>query len=221
LASVLFTEAVKRGLLSIVLPTQAAVPVFSLLTLWIGWSETPSLKSILLMIISMACLAYSLSLSRSEMGNRGSGWIYGIYSIIAAVLFGICTILDRVAIIRVAHGALAYSACWNLVSAGLMGIQCFHAGVFKTGQGFRWRIGPLGLYSGAVLAAFYAQQYAVQLSLSIPGGVVHVKSIVMLHLPAVMIAGFFILGETLSPRARMAGILALITGWLLIRDVAR
>ncbi len=72
-----------------------------------------------------------------------------------------------------------------------------------------------------VVTAFYTQQYAVQRSLAIPGGVVHVKSIVMLHLPVVMITGYFLLGESISPRARGAGILALVAGWCLIRNVAR
>jgi hypothetical protein len=76
-------------------------------------------------------------------------------------------------------------------------------------------------YSAAVLSAFYTQQYAVQLSLSIPGGVVHVKSIVMLHLPVVMLVGYLWLKEKISTRSLIAGLLALAAGWMLIRDIAR
>lgn len=220
-ASVLYTQAVQHGTLTIVLPTQAAVPVLSLITLWIGWSETPSLRSAVLMITSMVCLAYALWAQAPRNGGHDDCRRFIVYALIAAILFGVTTILDRVAIARVAFGALAYSACWSLASTVLMGVQCFHAGVFRLGILDRKIAGSVGLYSAAVLGAFYAQQYAVQLSLSIPGGVVHVKSIVMLHLPVVMLAGYLALKEKISPRSLIAGLLALAAGWLLIHDVAR
>jgi drug/metabolite transporter (DMT)-like permease len=220
-ASVLYTQALQQGVLAIVLPTQAAVPVLSLVTLWIGWSETPSPRSAVLMTVSMICLAYALSAQAPRSERNPDGRRYVVYALIAAVLFGVTTILDRVAIARVAFGALAYSACWNLASTVLMGVQCRQAGLFRSATLLRTNIGPILLYSGAVLAAFYTQQYAVQLSLSIPGGVVHVKSIVMLHLPVVMLAGYLWLKEKISPRSLIAGLLALAAGWMLIRDIAR
>ncbi len=219
-ASVLYTQAVQHGVLTIVLPTQAAVPVLSLVTLWVGWSETPSPRSAVLMTVSMICLAYALSAQAPRSERNPDGRRFVVYALIAAVLFGVTTILDRVAIARVAFGALAYSACWNLASTVLMGVQCRQAGLFRSATLLGPNIGPILLYSVAVLAAFYTQQYAVQLSLSIPGGVVHVKSIVMLHLPVVMLAGFLGLKEKISPRSLIAGLLALAAGWLLIRDIA-
>lgn len=219
-ASVLYTQAVQHGTLTIVLPTQAAVPVLSLMTLWIGWSETPSPRSAVLMTVSMVCLAYALWAQAPRSGKPADGYQFVVYALIAAILFGVTTILDRVAIARVAFGALAYSACWNLASTILMGVQCFHAGVFRLGILDRKSAGSVGLYSAAVLAAFYTQQYAVQLSLSVPGGVVHVKSIVMLHLPVVMLAGYLVLKEKISIRSLISGLLALAAGWLLIRDLA-
>lgn len=220
-ASVLYTQAVQHGTLSIVLPTQAAVPVLSLMTLWIGWSETPSPRSAVLMTVSMICLAYALSAQAPRSGQNPDGRRFVVYALIAAVLFGVTTILDRVAIARVAFGALAYSACWNLASAALMAVQCFHARLFRSPGRLRRDLGPILLYSAAVLAAFYTQQYAVQLSMAVPGGVVHVKSVVMLHLPVVMLAGYLVLKEKISPRSLIAGLLALAAGWLLIRDLTR
>lgn len=220
-ASVLYTQALQHGNLTIVLPTQAAVPVLSLVTLWVGWSETPSSRSAVLMTVSMICLGYALAAQAPRPGQNPDGRRFVVYALIAAVLFGVTTILDRVAIARVAFGALAYSACWNLASTVLMGVQCRQAGLFKSSIMFRTNVWPILLYSAAVLAAFYAQQYAVQLSLSIPGGVVHVKSIVMLHLPVVMLVGYLALKEKISPRSLIAGFLALAAGWLLIQDIAR
>jgi drug/metabolite transporter (DMT)-like permease len=220
-ASVLFTQALQHGVLTVVLPTQAAVPVLSLVTLWVGWSEAPSPRSAVLMTVSMICLAYALSAQAPRSGQNPDGRRFVVYALIAAVLFGVTTILDRVAIARVAFGALAYSACWNLASTVLMGTQCYHAGLFRPSGRLRGDAGPILLYSAAVLAAFYTQQYAVQLSLHIPGGVVHVKSIVMLHLPVVMLAGYLGLKEKISTRSLIAGLLALAAGWMLIRDIAR
>jgi drug/metabolite transporter (DMT)-like permease len=221
IASVLYTQALQHGVLAIVLPTQAAVPVLSLVTLWIGWSETPSPRSAVLMTVSMICLAYALSAQAPRSERNPDGRRFVVYALIAAVLFGVTTILDRVAIARVAFGALAYSACWNLASTILMGTQCFHAGLFRRSGRLWGDAGPILLYSAAVLSAFYTQQYAVQLSLHIPGGVVHVKSIVMLHLPVVMLVGYLGLKEKISTRSLIAGLLALAAGWLLIRDIAR
>ena len=217
-ASVLFTEAVKKGKLSCVMPMQAAVPVFTLLTLFIVTRQSPKPASILFMIISMAAVAYTLYQSGREKDKNDGRFIFVVYSVIAAVLFGVSTFMDKVAIGYVVNGALAYSACWNLASSAIMlfeNIRTKNIGkIFAKGN-----ISPIGLFSMATLIAFFSQQYAVQRAMSIEGSVVNVKSIVMLHLPIIILLSFYLQGERPSKRILLGGLVAVIAGILLVRSV--
>jgi len=217
-ASVLFTEAVKKGKLSCALPMQALVPVFTLLTLFIVTRQSPKPLSILFMIISMAAVAYTLYQSGKEEDKNNGRFIFTVYSVIAAVLFGFCTFMDKVAIGSVVNGALAYSACWNLVSSAIMLFENIRTKdivkIFVKENAL-----PVGLYSIATLIAFYSQQYAVQKALLIEGSVVNVKSIVMLHLPMIMIISCFLPGEKPSRKILFGGLAAIFAGILLIRSI--
>lgn len=217
-ASVWMTDAVKFGNLTAVMPMQAAVPVFSLLTLWTGWHERPEkTESIVLMLLSMAAVGVTLYAANRDKTSGGKPF-YTILSLSAAILFGVTTILDRTAIARVAQGAIAYSACWNLFSAFLMASETIRT---KTWQGVRlfrsWM--PLAAYSLAALAAFISQQYAVQMSLAIPGAVVHVKSIVMLHLPVLVVLGLLVFRERPRPLTLAASLSAIALAFLLVRSL--
>jgi len=76
---------------------------------------------------------------------------------------------------------------------------------------------PLMLYGLTVLTSFFTQQLAVQQSLEIAGAVVNVKSIVMLHLPVVLLIGIVFFGERIVRQAAVAGIAALLFGLALVR----
>jgi len=210
-ASVLFTEAVKKGPLALVIPAQAAVPVFTLLTLWLSAGQSPPPTAVVLMLVSMAAVAWMLFANyRHESGTHRQTF-FAALSLLAALLFGVSTVLDRTAIACAAYGALAYSACWNLLSAMLLGLECVRTPAGRAALSLRRmdRV-PLLLYGLSVLAAFFTQQLAVQWSLDIPGAVVNVKAIVMLHLPVVLLAGLLWLGERICRQAVLAGIIALI-----------
>ncbi len=167
-ASVLFTEAVKKGPLALVIPAQAAVPVFTLLTLWLSARESPSPQAVVLMLLSMAAVAWMLYASYRHEDTAHRRTFYAALSLIAAVLFGVSTVLDRVAIAHALYGALAYSACWNLLSAVLLGLSCLRTTAGRSSPLPRSSATPLALYGLSVLASFFTQQLAVQYSLAIP-----------------------------------------------------
>lgn len=217
-ASVLFTESVKKGPLALVIPAQAAVPVFTLLTLWLSSRESPAPQAVLLMLLSMAAVAWMLYANYRHEDASHRRTFFAALSLLAAALFGISTVLDRVAIARVAYGALAYAACWNLLSAALLAAECLRTSAGRSALApQRSNTSPLILYGLSVLVAFYAQQLAVQYSLAIPGAVVNVKSIVMLHLPAVLLVSILFFGERIVRQAALAGAVALILGLALLR----
>lgn len=217
-ASIWMTDAVKFGNLTAVIPMQAAVPVFSLLTLWIGWHERPEkTESIVLMLLSMAAVGVTLYAANRDKTSGGKPF-YTILSLAAAILFGVSTILDRTAIGRVAQGAIAYSACWNLFSAFLMAAETART---KAWQGVRlsrsWM--PLAVYSLATLTAFVSQQFAIQKSLTIAGAVVNVKSLVMLHLPVLVVLGLLVFRERPRPLTLAASLSAIALAFLLVRSL--
>ena len=216
-ASILYTSSVQHGRLTVVIPMQAAVPVFSLLTLWIFWRELPRMVSIVLMLLSMAAIAWTLYADIRDKAGDGK-MIFGLFSLASAVLFGVSTILDRTAIRQVACGALAYSACWNLFSVFLMAGEVIRGRCFRKIQ-WRQSLFPLILYSISVLAAFYFQQYAVQLSQTIAGAVVNVKSIVTLHLPIIVLLQIIALKQRPGFMTIAAGMTAIVLSILLLRSL--
>ncbi len=214
--SIWITEAIQFGNLTIVMPMQAAVPVFSLLTLWLGWHETPKNESVLYMLLSMAAVGWTLYAANRDKSSAGKS-IYTLLSLAAAVLFGISTILDRVAINRIAQGALAYTACWNLFSAFLMAGETYRVKAFQK-LTVRTAV-PLLLYGLAATGAFLTQQYAVQYSKTIAGAVVNVKSLVMLHLPIIVLLGLVALKERPKPMTLTASLSAILLAFLLVRSL--
>lgn len=235
-ASVSFTDAVKFGKLTVVMPMQAATPVFSLLTLWLFWKELPRTAAIVLMLLSMAAVAWTLYADSREKTSNGK-IVFAWLSLAASVLFGVCTILDRVAVARLAQGALTYSACWNLFSAVLMGaevrrirnkkpgtVTCLAQPSAESGKSGNcprfsqvWPV--LAVYSVATLSAFFFQQYAVQLSKTIPGAVVNVKSIGMFYLPIVVLIETLTFKERPKPMTLAAGLSAIVLSILLVRSL--
>ncbi len=218
IASMLLTESIKKGPLSVVMPIQSGIPVFSLLALIFLFKERPGLLSIVLMVISMILVCLMLYFQKKGETRSKRQYIYSIFSILAAVIFGISTVLDPIAIRQIIHGALAYSACWNLISSLIM------ATTFVGGPRLRIlkktdHVSGILIYSLCTLAAFFFQQYAVQLSLKITGAVIHVKTLVMMHMPVVVLVGVLIYREKPPGPVIWAGLAAIITGIALIRSI--
>jgi hypothetical protein len=136
--------------------------------------------------------------------------------LIAAVLFGLSTVLDRVAIATVMNGALVYSAYWNLVSAVLM-MPKFYL-TRKFGQKTSIFQAPIAFYALLTLVAFVCQQFAVQYSLMIPNGVTFVKTIVMTHIALVALVGIFILKEQTHQKVLFAGLITFLASISLLHS---
>lgn len=220
-ASVMYTEAVKKGPLSTVAPIQAALPVFSILTLALLHHQSPTLKNTFLIVMTAAGTAYTLHLAYRSKNNsiehKGS-FRFALYSLIAAAIFGISTILDRSAIENAAHGALAYTACWNLASAIVLTPSMLKNKLLGDLTAKKTII-PILAFSIITLLAFYTQQSAVQISLAIPTAVVNVKAIVMLHLPILTLFGWLVLREKTTKKTLCAGLATITFGILLVRSL--
>lgn len=216
-ASIIYTDAVKHGPLMLVLPTQAAVPIFTLLTLWLCRSQIPPWRPLLLMISTMVALGWMLYAQHRWpiLPTHRKNYLlrYPLMALFAAALFGISTALDRTAIAAAANGALVYSAYWNAISAVLMVVETARYHRFATAPRLvPTMLIPLVAFGIASLAAFFAQQWAVQQALTVAGSVVSIKAVVMLHLPLTMLLGAIIWHQRADRQAVIAGILALGLG---------
>jgi drug/metabolite transporter (DMT)-like permease len=220
-ASILFTKAVKDGRLSVIMPMQTAVPVFAFLTLVILYRELPNTSSIVFMFLSMAALGYTLHECYLSKDNGDGKFYLVLYSLAAAVIFGVCTILDRIAVSRADSGALAYSACWNMVSVAVVSLECLRAGNLKIAEisGGKWA--GILIFAMLNLVAFYFQQLGIEKSLGIHGAVVNVKAIIMLYLTVVIIVEHFTFKKATNIRVLIGGLVAIISGVGLLLSAAR
>ncbi|MFC1749057.1 EamA family transporter [Pseudomonadota bacterium] len=211
-ASLLYMEAIKEGDLSQVTPVQATVPMFMIVCTFILYGEVPNTLSFVFIALIAVSVSFVLRTSASDKSkdkNRHPSRAL-LYSFIAAALFGVSTVLDRVAINAADNGALVFSAYWHLLTLLLLAPLLW----FKRQQvSFKAALnGSVMLYVIAVLTAFITQQFAVQLSLELDNGVTFVKTIVMAHIVIASGIGIVYLKERAGSSVWFANIVTAVSG---------
>ena len=223
LASILYLNALKRGYLSLVVPIQAAIPLFMVACTGILYHEIPNKLSFLFIVFIVLSISATLLITANNKKISYSPKIFlsVIESIAAAFLFGICTVLDRIAISSVTKGALVYSAYWNLTTTFLLLPILYFRNTFtiNESQKINKEIIPISIYAFLTLIAFFLQQLAVQYSLEIANGVTYVKSIVMTHISLVTLVSILIFKEQTSLALRGASVITFISGIGLILSI--
>lgn len=211
-ASLLYMEAVKEGELSQVTPIQATIPMFMIACTWLLYGEVPGAGS--LFFIAMIIVSVSFVLHSAAQGRDGGRALHQqravLYSFAAAALFGVSTVLDRIAVASASNGALVFSAWWHLVTLLLLLPVLFFKR--KAVQGAVILNPGVAIYVVAVLTAFVAQQYAVQLSLDLENGVTYVKTIVMIHIVIASGVGILYLRERASHAVLLANLMTAASG---------
>lgn len=222
LASILYINALKEGYLSIVVPLQGSIPLFMVVCTGILYQEIPTPRAfffILLIIISVSATLFLASRANitAKIYDSKRLWLPLLASIAAAALFGISTVLDRVAVSAATPGALVYSAYWHLVTTGLLfPIMYWRSRRYILSSRQFVTVIP---YTVLVLAAFILQQLAVQYSLTIENGVTYVKSIVMMHISLVAFISIFVLKETIHWALLGSGLMTLVSGIGLVLSI--
>ena len=212
-ASVLYIKSLQKGFVAIVSPIQASVPIFMILTTYLLYNEKPGYVA-LAFIIAIACsLSYViLATSRNKNGNaHKENFTPVIMSISAAALYGISTVIDRIAISATTNGAVLYSVCWSSVTTILLTsyfIKHHDAFFFEVKRNSY----PILWYSIIATLAFVFQQLAVEKSITIDNGVTYVKSIVMIHIGIAAILGMILFKEKPSKGILASNSIALLSG---------
>lgn len=216
LASILYINSVKEGDLILVTPIQASIPIFMIGCTFLIYNELPDPKSFFFIGVIISTICYSLARTIQEKNNQGcnKSWIPLVEAIIACALFGISTVLDRMAISESTSGAIAYSAYWNLITAFVLVPLLFKEqhSLYLNLLSERQHLNSLNLYSLVATLAFLLQQLAVQWSLEIPNGVTYVKVVIMMHITLNIIAGIFLFKERVKPDITIASFLTFLGG---------
>ncbi len=218
-ASLLYVSALQKGNLLVVVPIQAAIPLFMILTTMVLFGEVPppsSLIFILLVSVSVGYL-YKNTPGRKSRNRAQSLWSPALYSLSAAALFGVSTVMDRIAISAAVPGAVVFTAYWHFITVILLFpsfIQKIRSGPFEFP-----RSGSTGIFAITALLAFLFQQYGVQLSLPLENGVTYVKTLVMTHIIFASLLGAWLTREKIQKDLALAGIGAFAGGIGLILSI--
>ncbi len=219
-ASVLYVKAMQTGDLALVSPIQASVPVFMILTTFILYDEKPEPAALLLILAIALSVSYVL-LKSAKTKNRDAHqkiFLPVLMSFAASALYGISTVVDRVAIAATTNGAILYSACWHIMTVLLL--SSYLAKNYKTViREAKRNYSNIAVYIIVAMLAFVLQQLSVQESVEIKNGVTYVKAIVMLHIGIAALVGISILKEKPQTDLLIANAIALFYGIALIAIV--
>lgn len=207
LAGYVYIEALKRGPLCLVSAVQSAIPLIMVAVIALLWGEYPPASALLFLCGMAACIGMLVfRKGGGELALPEAGAVY--LSLLAAALYAVSTVLDKVAIAAVEHGAFNYTLIWNALSVMLLFALLRGRIRLPAARSGSRRL--LLVVAASSLTAFLAQQYAVQYSLHMTNGVAYVKSLVMLHIVGLVLLGVFVLGERPPRGALAAGVLGVL-----------
>jgi drug/metabolite transporter (DMT)-like permease len=219
-ASVLYVKSMQAGDLALVSPIQASVPVFMILTTFVLYNEKPGAIEFLLISMIAVSVAYVLLKSAKARNTQSHNSVFlpVLMSFSASALYGVSTVVDRIAISATTNGALLYSACWNSVTVLLLSYYLFNNYKEVILEAKR-QYSNISIYILIATFAFVLQQLSVQESIQIENGVTYVKAIVMLHIGLSALAGVTMLKEKVSADLLISNGIALAGGISLITIV--
>lgn len=217
IASVLYLRSMQTGDLALVSPIQASVPVFMILTTCILYGEKPGAAALFFILAIAGSVGYVLVKSARSSRNRASQDIFlpVVMSFAASALYGVSTVIDRIAIAATVNGAMLYSLCWNLMTVLLLTPYLVKSRDTLINEA-RNRPSGIIVYALFVTFAFVLQQLAVQESLHIDNGVTYVKAIVMLHIGIAATLGITLFKEKVGLDLLVSNAVALFCGIALI-----
>jgi drug/metabolite transporter (DMT)-like permease len=211
-ASILYFQSLQTGHISRVVPIQASVPMFMMICTYLLYGEIPSRQSFFFIVLLILSIGYMMAESsrRRVLTDSGNMLRPVVKSFFAAALFGVSTVLDRVAIASAINGALIYSAVWNVVTAVILFVILKSTKQSLSLDGHY--VKPVLALATVTLAAFVLQQSAVQASLHQPNGVTFVKSLVMLHITLAALLGVWRFRERWTLGLLLSSLIAFASG---------
>jgi hypothetical protein len=171
-------------------------------------------ESGLILVVAGSVSASVYQVARRRPAGHGNQYAPVLLSLVAALLYGISTVVDRVALLAVEHGTLLYVLVWNVLTLLLVGVYQGRRG--KLLAPLAGRRLPVIVFMLSGLGAMILQQHAVELSEHIPNAVTYVKTIVLMHIGIAALAGLILLRERVPVLLLLTNLVTLGAGVALV-----
>jgi uncharacterized membrane protein len=214
-ASTMYIRSMQDGMIAVVSPIQGSVPVFMVVTTYLLYGEKPSDMALLLLLVITASVTLSIFLT-SQSKTTGKGrFLPVLLSTAASGLYGVSTVVDRVAISATTNGAILYAASWNFLTLLFLSVY-FTKNSAKILSQIRGNLWGIAIFVTASAVALVFQQMAVGASLDVENGVTYVKTIVMIHIGLSALLAMVFLKERVSKGLFVSNFIALASGIALV-----
>ena len=218
-ASIMQIKALQKYDLSSSVPFLAFVPLFMILPVYFLFHELPDLTSLLgVILLSLGAIIINATnkndlflIFRNFIRNKGAILFFGV-----AILYGISTTYDRVAILEAENSGFTYTFYWHVISVFIFSLIFFN---FKRIPYYisdiKIHIKGFALQAFFGIVAFFMQMLAVEFAKNVIANVLYIKAITLFQL---LISVFFgiILFKEKNAIYRIVGAVAMITGAIII-----
>ena len=218
-ASIMQLNAIKKYELSSSVPFLSFIPLFMIFTVYIIFDEFPNKNafigiiflSIGGIIINQDKPGSNKNLKSFLLKNFGSVLFFGV-----AIIFGITTTLDRLAINDANCGGFTYTFFWHLFSALLFSFIFLNFKKSRTYiKEFKQNITGFVLQGLFGITAFLCQMMAVEFARKIEANVLYIKAITLLQLFISVLFGLFLFKEK-NAIIKIIGSIIMLSGALIV-----
>ena len=218
-ASILQIKAIQKYELSISVPFLAFVPLFMVLSVYLVYKELPEYYALIGIFI---LVAGSFILTA---GNNNGKWYTvrnifqskgSVFFFIVAVIFGITSTIDRIAIEDVMNDGFTYTFYWHILSTILFSFIFFNKRKNKLYLAqVKMYIRGFVLQGVFGITAFLLQMLAIEKAFQLEANVLYIKAITLLQLLISVVFGIFLFKEK-HVRNKLLGAVVMIIGALII-----
>ncbi len=218
-ASVLQIKAIQKYELSVSVPFLSFVPLFMIFSVYFVYRELPefyALFGVLVLVAGSIILTARndnnhTNYLRKIFHSKGS-----VYFFIVAIIFGMTSTIDRIAIEDVHNNGFTYTFYWHILSVMLFSFILFRPKKYPQYiQQVRSNFTGFILQGLFGVCAFLLQMLAIEKAFQLDANVLYIKAITLLQLLISTIFGVCLFKEK-DARNKLLGAVIMIAGAILI-----
>lgn len=219
IASIMQLKAIQKFDLSSSVPFLAFIPLFMILPVYLIFGELPNYFSIIgLLVLSFGGVLVNSSgqhdlfkIFMNILNNKGSLLFLGV-----ALIFGITTTIDRIAIVSANNSGFTYTFVWHIISTLIfsfifLNVKKIPFYISESKKYGKW-LAIQGLFG---IIAFLMQMIAVEYAKQVNANVIYIKAITLLQLLISVLFGIIIFKEK-HAKYRIAGAIFMIIGAIVV-----
>ncbi len=219
IASIMQLTAIQKYELSSSVPFMAFIPLFMILPVYLFFNELPTIYTLPgIFLLSLGGIIiqgkkkqhYKIYLQKL-IKNKGSLLFFGV-----AIIFGITTTLDRIAILEADNSGFAYTFVWHFVSIIIFSCIFFNKKKLPIYYyEFKSNVIPFAIQGLLGITAFLLQMLAVETARQVKANVIYVKALTLIYLLLSILFGILFFKEK-HAIFKIIGALIMIGGAILI-----